>query len=136
MHSTNYFNTLIEIAEDCSATAGEIPPVREGKKSIANLQFEMLYEHPYELTSDDLLFAVFATRKEVPPETLAEARTLFFAKGQPCLRASPLTKSYGWGIHSNADGKIAMIPVASEEYQNFVADESVTKTKAMRSKRG
>ncbi|MFO7540636.1 MAG: DUF6157 family protein [Chloroflexota bacterium] len=38
MTTTNYFNTLIEIAEDCPATVGEIPPVRGGKKSVANLQ--------------------------------------------------------------------------------------------------
>jgi cyclopropane fatty-acyl-phospholipid synthase-like methyltransferase len=31
----------------------------------------------------------------VPQEKLAEQRALFFTKGQPCLRASPLTKQYG-----------------------------------------
>ncbi|WP_420627377.1 DUF6157 family protein [Candidatus Leptofilum sp.] len=135
MHSTNYFNTLIEIAEDSPATQGNVPPIKGNKKSVANLQFEMLHEHPYEYTSDDVLFAVFATRKEIPKENLAEQRHLFFSKGQPCFRASPLTKQYGWGVHSNADGKIAIFGVESEEYHQLVEDVTVTKKKAMRSKR-
>ena len=135
MHSTNYFNTLIEIAEDSPASKGEIPPMRGSKKSVANLQYEMLHGHPYEYTSDDVLFAVFAARKEIPTEKLDEQRHLFFSKGQPCFRASPLTKRYGWGVHSNAEGKIALFGVASETYKNLVADETVTKKKAMRSKR-
>jgi hypothetical protein len=136
MHTTNYFNTLIEIAEDCPATQAEIPPVKGNKKSVANLQFEMLHEHPYEYTSDDVLFAVFAARKEIPEENLAEQRHLFFAKGQPCFRASPLTKRYGWGVHSNAEGKIALFGAETEAYANLVADDAVEKKKAMRTKRG
>jgi hypothetical protein len=135
MSSTNYFNTFIEVAEDCPATKGEIPPLKDNKKSVANLQFEMLHEHPYKFTSDDILFAVFATRKEIPEEELAEQRALFFSKGQPCFRASPLTKRYGWGIHSNEEGKIAMFSVELEAYQKFIADDSIVKKKAMRSKR-
>ncbi|NJN55350.1 MAG: hypothetical protein HC804_11675 [Anaerolineae bacterium] len=135
MTSTNYFNTLIEIAEDCPADRGEIPPLKGDKKSAANLQFEMLHEHPYEFTSDDILFSVFATRKEIPDEELAEQRAIFFSKGQPCLRASPLTKRYGWGIHSDEEGKIALVGAESEAYQKLVVDGAVIKTKAMRSKR-
>ena len=135
MSTTNYFNTFIEIAEDSAASSGKIPPVKGNKKSVANLQFEMLHGHPYEYTSDDVLFTVFAIRKEFPEEALAEQREIFFSKGQPCFRASPLTKRYGWGIHSNEDGKIAMYAVDSEEYKRFAADESLIRKKAMRSKR-
>jgi len=135
MHSTNYFNTLIEIAEDSRATGGETPPVKGGKKTVANLQFELIHAHPYEFTSDEVIFSVFAIRKEIPKAEWAAQRELFFSKGQPCLRASPLAKSYGWGIHSNAEGKIAIFGVESHEYQRLAADESVVKTKAMRSRR-
>lgn len=135
MNSTNYFNTFIEIAEDCWATKGEIPPVKGDKKSVATLQFEMLSEHPYEFTSDDVLFTVFALKNEIPPADWPTHRELYFAKGQPCFRASPLTKTYGWGLHSNAEGKIAIYGVESEAYQKFVADKSIVKKKAMRSKR-
>lgn len=135
MKTTNYSNTFIEIAEDSNATEGEIPPARGKSKSVANLQYEMLHGHPYEFTSDDVLFAVHAERKEIPTAERAEAREIFFSKGQPCFRASPLTKRYGWGVHSDTEGKIAIYGVGSEEYERFVADESVAKKKAMRSKR-
>lgn len=135
MHTTNYFNTLIEVAEDSETTTGIIPPVKGNKKTVANLQYEMLEGHPYVYTSDDVLFGVFATRNEIAEEELATTREQFFAKGQPCFRASPLTKTYGWGIHSNTEGKIAMYAVDSDEYQSLVGNEAVVKKKAMRSKR-
>ncbi len=114
-HSTNYSNTFIEIAEDSRAQQGEMPPVKGDKRSVANLQFEMLYEHPYQYTSDDVLYGVFAQRKAIPESELEEGRQVYFSKGQPCFRASPLTKSYGWGIHSDADGKIAMYGAETPE---------------------
>ena len=135
MHSTNYYNTLIEVAEDCPTGQAEIPPVKGNKKSVANIQFEMLHGHPYEYTSDDVLFAVFAARKEIPEEDLAEQRAIFFSKGQPCFRASPLAKRYGWGVHSNEAGKIALFGMETEVYQKLVADDAIVKKKAMRSKR-
>ena len=135
MHSTNYFKTFIEIAEDCPAEAGEVPPMRGTKKSVANLQFEMVYDHPYEYTSDEVLFGVYAQRKGYTKNEMEEQRKLFFSKGQPCFRASPLTKRYGWGVHSDDQGKVAIYPVDSEEYQKFVQDEEVNKVKAMRSSR-
>ncbi|MET2983963.1 DUF6157 family protein [Aureibaculum conchae] len=108
MHTTNYTNTFIEIAEDCPNDKGEMPPLKGNKKSVANLQFEMLYGNPYKYTSDDVLFGVFAIRKEFVKGEMDDQRVHYFSKGQPCFRASPLTKRYGWGIHSNQDGKIAM----------------------------
>lgn len=135
MHTTNYFNTLIEIAEDCPLDRGEVPPTKGDKKSVASLQFEMLQAHPYAFTSDDVLFTVFATRNDIPDDALDEQRHLFFSKGQPCLRASPLTKNYGWGVHSDVEGRIALYSVDSEEYQRLLADDAVIKKKAMRSRR-
>ena len=135
MHTTNYFNAFIEIAEDCPATQGEMPPVKGEKRSIAHLQFEMLYENPYKYTSDDILFTVFAMRKDFPKGEWDEQRQHYFSKGQPCFRASPLTKRYGWGIHSDAEGRIAMYGVETEAYKKFLADDTVDKYKAMRSKR-
>jgi len=134
VHSTNYTNTFIEVAEDCPSESGEIPP--EGKqKSVANLQYEILVNHPYKYTSDDVIFTVFAIKKDLPEETWEEERIRFFAKGQPCFRASPLTKRYGWGIYSDQHGKIALYARESPEYEEFINNASVAKVKAMRSKR-
>ncbi len=135
MHTTNYFNAFIEIAEDCPTAAGVVPPIKGDKRSVANLQFEMLLDHPYEFTSDEVLFSVFATRKGFSAEEMEEERKRFFSKGQACFRASPLTKRYGWGVHSNEEGKVALYGAETKAYQAFVEDESIPKKKAMRSKR-
>ena len=135
MHSTNYYNIFIEIAEDCPVPQGEMPPLKGEKKTVANLQFDMLYEHPYEFTSDEVLFGVFAIRKAFVKGELEEQRAHYFSKGQPCFRASPLTKRYGWGVHSDENGKIAIYGAETEAYQKFLADDSIKKVKAMRSKR-
>ena len=135
MHSTNYFNTFIEIAEDCPVDQGEMPTIKGDKQTVASLQFDMLYHNPYKYTSDEVLFGVFALRKEFTKGELDDERERYFSKGQPCFRASPLTKQYGWGVHSNAEGKIAMFGAETKEYQQFVADDSIKKWKAMRSKR-
>ena len=135
MHSTNYYNTFIEIADDCPSDAGEMPPLKGEKRSVANLQFEMLYENPYTYTSDEVLFGVFAQRKEFAAGEMDDQREHYFSKGQPCFRASPLTKRYGWGVHSDAEGKIAIYGAETEAYMLFVEDASIRKVKAMRTKR-
>ena len=135
IHTTNYKNTFIEIAEDCPAKSAETPPLNGDKKSVANSQFELVKNNPYKFTSDDVLFQVFADRNGVKESDYATAREQFFAKGQPCFRASPLTKRYGFGVHNNEDGKIAIFGLETQEYADFVADTSVEKVKAMRSKK-
>jgi len=134
-HSTNYQNTFIEIAEDCPVNGAEIPPMKGEKKSLANMQFVMLNKHPYEFTSDDILFQVYADKNDLSESEYSAEREKFFSKGQACFRASPLTKRYGFGIHSDDQGKIAMFGAETEEYAQFIADKSVEKVRAMRSKR-
>ena len=134
IHCTNYHNTFIEIAEDSPATKGEMPPLKD-KKTIANIQFDMLYEHPYKYTSDDVIFSAYAIKNQIPKSELKEARTQFFSKGQPCMRTSPLTKRYGWGIHNDETGKIAMYACESAEYKKFTKDKKLKVIKAMKSSR-
>ena len=38
VHTTNCFDTFIQVAEDCPARAGEEPPVRAGTPTVAGLQ--------------------------------------------------------------------------------------------------
>ncbi|WP_420174766.1 DUF6157 family protein [Luteococcus sp. OSA5] len=135
MSSTNYTNTFIAVAEDCPATTGEIPKVTAKGPTIASLQYQLLADHPYELTSDDLLFAVHTRRQAIPQEQWAQARKDFFAKAQACLRSSPLGKRYGWGLHHDAEGRVALVAVGSARYEELVADAHLTQTRAMRSRR-
>ncbi|MFZ0547999.1 MAG: DUF6157 family protein [Candidatus Promineifilaceae bacterium] len=135
-HTTNYYDTFIEVAEDCPVITAEIPTSRKAdSKTIAMYQFEMISQHPYEYTSDDVLFEVYAQRNEIQPAEKDEARHQFFSKSQACMRSSPLGKRHGWGIHSNADGKMAVYAVESEEYRRLANDPTIEHTKAMRSKR-
>lgn len=134
MHTTNYFNAFIEVAEDCPATIAEIPP-QKGEKTATNIAFEMVKDNPYKHTSDEVLFHIYALKNGIAAKDMDAERKLFFSKGQPCFRASPLGKRYGWGVHSNSEGKIAIYAVESDEYKRLVADKTLEKTKAMRSKR-
>ena len=133
IHTTNYTDTLIQVADDCPATSGEMPPVKGDKRSIANIQFEILSKNPYKFTSDDVLFQVYAERNDLAKSELKEARKQFFSKGQPCFRTSPLTKRYGWGIHNDKDGKIALVGSETAEYEKLSKDKKLNVVKAMRS---
>lgn len=135
MHTTNYFNTFISIAEDCPANTGEVPPQKGDTKTVANIQFDMLKDKPYQYTSDDVVFGTYAEKHDISASAIEKERNVVFSKGQPCLRSSPLTKRYGWGVHSNADGKIALYPVGSDEYEKLATDKSLKQVKAMRSKK-
>ncbi|WP_437918302.1 DUF6157 family protein [Sphingobacterium sp. LRF_L2] len=134
-HSTNYFNTLITVAEDTKAVTGICPVEKGENKTIANYQYALLMSHPYCFTSDGLIFSIHAQRKELLEKELEQARMLFFSKGQPCLRTSPLTKQYGWGIHANSEGKVKLVNSSSSEYLQLLEDPEVTKVAAMKSKR-
>jgi hypothetical protein len=135
IHTTNYTNTLIAIAEDCPAIQGEVPPTKEGMKSVATMQFELLHQNPYKYTSDEVVFQVYAERNDLTENEMEDARAQFFSKGQPCLRASPLTKRYGWGVHANETGKIALFGCETPEYLAFATQNAVTIVKGMKSKR-
>jgi hypothetical protein len=133
VHTTNYTDTFIEIVDDCPTTISEIPPFKGDAKTVANIQYEMVSKNPYKYTSDDVLFQVFAQRKDLAESELEEAREQFFSKGQPCFRASPLTKRYGWEIHNNEEGKIAMFGCETKEYEQLSTDKKLKSVKAMKS---
>ena len=135
MHSTNYINTFIEIAEDSKAKIGETPPYKGETKTIANLEYEMLHDSPYVFTSDEVIFKVYSIRKCIAKKDLKTQADIFFSKGQPCFRASALGKRYGWGIHSDGKGRIAIYGIETIEYLQYLNDSSIIKKKAMRNKR-
>jgi len=135
IHTTNYENTFIEVADDSPVSMAEVPGLRSGKETVASLQYRLIHSNPYKLTSDEVLFQVYAQRKDLTEEELQDERKKFFSKGQACMRTSPLTKRYGWGIHNDSDGKIALVARESEEYERLLRDEKIRKVKAVRSSR-
>jgi Family of unknown function (DUF6157) len=139
VYTTNVVNTFIRIAEDCPARTGEEPPLRAGNPTAARLQFQMIAKAPYKYTSDDVVFASSAPGRQLDAKATRKQRSLarseFFSKGQACLRASGLGKRFGWGVHADAEGRVAIYAVDSERYQALARDPKIAQTRAMRSKR-
>lgn len=131
-HSTNYINALILPAPDCPAATAGIP-AKPG--SIAALQYHYIRDAPYVHTSDDVISAVQAARKNIPEDEIDDFRTVYFSKGQPCMRASPLTKTLGWAIHHDANARVALVDPASGRFAELVADPAIKTYPAMRNKR-
>jgi Family of unknown function (DUF6157) len=131
----NYYDTLIEVADDCPATESRVPRARGGKKTKAVFEYELLVKHPYLYTEEDIAFEVYAVLHDIPKDGWSKEREKFLSKGHPHFRVSALAKRYGWGIHNNAEGKVALIAVESPEYKRLKNDRGTTKIKAFRSTR-
>lgn len=134
MKTTNYYNTFIEVAEDCPVEAAEAPPQRK-RKTVVQMQHEIIANHPYEFTSDDVLFSIFAEKNGISASQKADERVKYFSKGRACLRSSALGKRYGWGIHYDEDGKMGLSGLGSEKYEKLANRADLDHLKAMRLRR-
>lgn len=76
MHTTNYQDTFIEVAPDYENLVAKVPE----KDGIAKMQFDIIQSNPYQYTSDDVLFIVFAKRNSFQADVLEEERKKFFSK--------------------------------------------------------
>ncbi len=161
MDRVDYVNTFIAVAPDNRAVRGVKPPARRGSSTapsdaapsdavpsdrmpsdviptVAALTYELINANPYELTSGDVIFTVMALRQGIPDADRAAARAEFYATPRACMRSSDLGKRYGWGIHADADGRLALYGVESHEYGRLLDGrdpfgEWVAVTRAMRS---
>ncbi|MEQ2526682.1 hypothetical protein EKG37_03800 [Robertmurraya yapensis] len=129
----SYKNTFIKVSEDSPITSAVVPLPRNGKSTIASIEYDLVSKSPYKYTQDDVQFQTYLIKNQI--ESTNELREQFFSKPKACFRASPLVKKYGWGIHYDADGKIALFEVESENYNEFLHMDGVTVLKGMRSKR-
>lgn len=138
----SYIDTFIQIAPDCPVTRSVVPVAKSEKKPLHILQYELLSKNPYKYTHEELLFQVHIRHKEIATSELEERaeqiRAELFQKKHPCLRASLLPKKFGWGVHYDSEGKIALYGVETEEYKQFVSekDSHLALLYAMRNKRG
>lgn len=135
----NYFNTFIAVAPDTSVRLGSVPPERAGKKSIAVLEYALIAGKPYTYTQEEVQFTVHVQRTNICAAALKARRSAlwreFFSKPIACMRTSPLSKTYGWGLHFNPEGKLALVALESPQYKRLSSDRSIEQTRAMRSKR-
>lgn len=134
----SYIDTFITVAEDCPVERSEAPTSNRAKTPVHIIQYALLTENPYRFGHEELIFETHLIKEGFQDVSGQERQAIWdalFAKGHPCLRASALTKRYGFGAHYNDRGKIALYPMESEAYQSFVEDDSVRKLSAMRSRR-
>ena len=136
-HTTNYYDTFIAVAPDSSAPGGLEPPATG---TIAGRTFELTAAAPYGRTYDDVIFTVWAERHGVPADQWDAAWAQFFSVGRACLRSSDLGKRYGWGLHFDAQGRVALVASQTPEYEQLAAGTGpdgrpVAVVRAMRSAR-
>jgi hypothetical protein len=141
-HSTCYFDTFITVAPDGAAASGAEPVSRDSAApSVAARTYALITAAPYHYTSDEVIFAVWADRHGIADDKRTAARADFFSKPQACLRSSDLGKRYGWGIHHDSAGRVALYACGTPEYDSFAAGISpldgaaVTVRPALRSRR-
>jgi Family of unknown function (DUF6157) len=134
----NYINTFIAVSPDTKAKLGSVPLAR-GKRSVAQIEYGLIASHPYKFTQEEVQFSVHLERTGVTPAQLNTRRNElwsdFFSKSMACMRTSPLARSYGWGLHFDSEGKVALVPMESPKYQKLSGSPSIEQTRAMRSKR-
>jgi hypothetical protein len=113
---------IILVAEDCPISSSEAPPLGD-KKTIARIDYEVLIENPY----------VFNER-EFFKKVHYEQRKRFDLKIETYnIKRSSVVQTYGWGVHRNREGKLALIPMESAEYKKL--QETIKNTKSYRKKK-
>ncbi len=135
--SMGYTDTFIAVAEDCRAIAGEDPPGRAGGPTVAVAQYAMLAAAPARWTQEDVLLASspLVRGRDIDEIELGRLREEYFSQPRACLRASPLPKTFGWGLHFDAEGRVTLHAVDSPQYVQLASDASLTQLRAMRSSR-
>jgi hypothetical protein len=128
-------DTFIEVAEDCPAVRAEIPPTRSGRATKARVEYELIAGGPYTLTEEDVAFRTRVVMRDIPEADWPAERERFLSQEKPRMRVSTLAKRYGWGIHVDSNGRVALVAVESAEYQRLADDSALRHVRAFRSKR-
>ena len=113
-------NALITIAESSSKT-GVIPASKSKKETVKEVVFRVLKENPYKFRQNELF-------DEVHINQMGKDESLKLERYQ--LQRSELCSLLGWGIHGNEEGKLALIPAESADYEALLKDPIVKKKNA------
>ena len=133
-------STFVLLAADSPVAAGTVPQPRGGKPTVAVHQHELLTAAPYTLTIEELMFAVHVRREALTASEAKirdpEIRAKLFCKPYPCMRASPLPKSFGFGVHYDEAGQLAIFGAETAEYRRLAkGPDGIKVVKAMAAKR-
>lgn len=135
MGGTSDASTVIQIADDCPAQMAQEPPVGSKAPTVAELQYRLVAENSCEFVSDDVLLTVYAIRQDIPDGDKRGRERRSSPGIRHACASSPLGKRHGWGVHRDDAGRIALVPLGSDEYRALAADSGVKQLKAMRSRR-
>jgi hypothetical protein len=137
----NITNSFVRLAPDSPVERSLIPEPFAGKPTVHLIQHELLTDAPYTYTLEELIFQTHVRRLGLTKSQITTQRTKIwselFAKSHACMRASALPKKYGWGVHYDEKGRIALYAAESPEYRAFLAGKhgDVKVEYAMRSKK-
>ena len=132
---------FVPVAADCPTPYAVVPESAREPTPVHLLQYQLLSGEPYRYTLAELIVQVHVRR--MGPEVAEAAdldavRTALFERPHPCMRASMLPKRYGWGVHYDTAGRIALCALGSPEYERFVdagRRGEIRVTPAMRNRR-
>jgi hypothetical protein len=130
-------NTLILIAPDCPALRGVVPASKRVPRPFPVVQFEVLSNEPYRLSYTESLCEVHARQNGLGETSFDDELVKTLLRKHPCPRTSALPKRYGWGIHVDTNGKLALWACDSAEYRRLARSKPGTLQLvfALRSKR-
>jgi Family of unknown function (DUF6157) len=94
----NYYAALIEVADDCPATEGQVPQARGGKKTKAVVEYELLVRHPYTYTEEHIAFEVYAVLHHIPKASWPKEREKFLSKGHRTFACRRWRSATGGGF--------------------------------------
>jgi hypothetical protein len=100
---------LIEVAESCPMHHAVEPPDERCEKTVARIAYEVLTESPYRYTEAEFFYEVHFVRRNRPDLKIESYN----------IRRSPLAQRYGWGIHRNPEGKLALVAMESDRYREL-----------------
>ena len=110
---------LIEVAEDYEGRFAQEPP--DGTpKTITRIEYELLMARPYKFTERELFHEVHVVQRN---KTHLKIDSYNIKR---CL----LVQSFGWGLHRNREGKLALVAPDSDQYKELQG--SVKRAKSYR----
>jgi Family of unknown function (DUF6157)/T5orf172 domain len=110
---------LIEVAEDYPNKYAQEPP-NGTSKTISRIEYELLIANPYKFTERELFYKVHVVHRNRPDLKIDSYN----------IKRSLLVQSFGWGLHRNNEGKLALVAIESDRYKEL--QESIKRTKSYR----
>ena len=114
---------LIMVSADSPHKKGT-PPVSRKPDAIVMIEYDELINNPYKYTYEGLKHQVHIVRRK---KKAGELKLDSYR-----LTRSQLLKEWGWGIHIDRNGKLALLGCETPKYKQLMKDPSIEKQRAHR----